>query len=166
MASWFAAAGGVQFVALLRITRLPLQELNFVLAIMVWHVAVLLFGNYLAFRTRGIDTRFAEAKWVAACMVSTIQVLMLALPLLLIVGDDPSTRFIASIAVVFINDLSVLLFIFVPKVRADSAAQCEWVVGGHVDVGDLLQSTCTESGTLLVGTHRHVEYMARSASHC
>ena len=92
------------------------QELYFVVAVMIWHVGVLLFGNYLAFKTRGIDTRFAEAKWVAACMISTIQVLMLALPMLLVVGDDPSTRFIASIAVVFINDFSVLMFIFMPKV--------------------------------------------------
>mmetsp|Transcript_17676 Transcript_17676/g.56429 ORF Transcript_17676/g.56429 Transcript_17676/m.56429 type:complete len:89 (-) Transcript_17676:150-416(-) len=60
----------------------------------------------------------SESKYVAVAMVSNLQVLALASPVLVIVSGQPIASMFLRSAVVFFNDFGVLLFIFVPKWQA------------------------------------------------
>ena len=59
--------------------------------------------------------RYAESKYIALCMVSNLQVLLIALPLLVMVFDDATPFLFVRCAFIFLNDLAVLVTIFVPK---------------------------------------------------
>mmetsp|Transcript_7817 Transcript_7817/g.17079 ORF Transcript_7817/g.17079 Transcript_7817/m.17079 type:complete len:867 (-) Transcript_7817:181-2781(-) len=89
----------------------------FILAISIYHVLVLLWGSYLCYSTYGITTAFSEAKYVTVSLVSNLQLLVLAIPVILIANETASTSLFARSGVVFLNDLSVLFFIFGPKAK-------------------------------------------------
>ena len=48
-------------------------------------------------------------------MISNLQVLTLAIPLLFLVADNPRSNFFVRSGVIFLNDFTVLVLIFVPK---------------------------------------------------
>ena len=79
------------------------------------HFALLIYGNYLTYACRNVDSRFSESKFVAFAMVSHLQVLMIGLPVLAIVADDVTSNYFVRAGIVFLNDLTALCFIFLPK---------------------------------------------------
>ena len=83
--------------------------------IIALHVVVLLIGSHLAYLTRNIGTAFSESKYISISMISNLQVLTLAIPLLFLVADNPRSDFFVRAGVIFLNDFTVLLLIFVPK---------------------------------------------------
>jgi hypothetical protein len=92
--------------------------LNFIGVLMAFHFGLLIFGNYVAYATRKVDTSFSESKYVGMAMVSNLQVLVIALPMLAIVSDNPGSNFFLRAGVIFLNDFTVQCFIFVPKIFA------------------------------------------------
>ena len=82
------------------------------------HVVVLLVGNVLSYRARNIATSFQEGKYIAMAMVSNLQVLGLAIPILLIVADNAAASGFVRSAVIFLNDVGVLSFVFIPKMTS------------------------------------------------
>ena len=48
-------------------------------------------------------------------MLSNLQVFILGIPIIYIASDVPSSNFFVRAGIVFLNDLTVLAFIFVPK---------------------------------------------------
>mmetsp|Transcript_13688 Transcript_13688/g.29528 ORF Transcript_13688/g.29528 Transcript_13688/m.29528 type:complete len:1410 (-) Transcript_13688:45-4274(-) len=91
------------------------QSTIFLVLIGAYHVLVLVWGSYVCYQTYGITTVFSEAKYVAVALMSNLQLLLLAIPILLIASDTPATSMFVRSGVVFLNDLSVLAFIFIPK---------------------------------------------------
>ena len=63
----------------------------FIALLVTYHVLILLAGIYLAHRARNVDTRFSEARWVLYCMVSTVQIVVIGVPLLALVSKVRST---------------------------------------------------------------------------
>ena len=81
------------------------------------HVCLLLYANKTAYQTRNVRSDYQESTWVALSMVSQFQILVLAIPVLIMVAKDPITSFFLRVCVIFLNDAGVLLLIFVPKLR-------------------------------------------------
>ena len=96
----------------------PVGAWAFLTPIILLHAIVLIVGNVLAYKSRRISTRFSESKYIAICMVSNLQILIISIPVLIIVADNPVATVFVRSGVVFLNDLTVLLFIFVPKFGA------------------------------------------------
>mmetsp|Transcript_33348 Transcript_33348/g.53839 ORF Transcript_33348/g.53839 Transcript_33348/m.53839 type:complete len:795 (-) Transcript_33348:88-2472(-) len=90
----------------------------FVTVLACVHIAVLIYGNYIAYQARNISTSFSESKYVSMALVSNLQVMTLGIPVLIITADKPTSRIFTQSGIVFLNDLSTMLFIFVPKVVA------------------------------------------------
>mmetsp|Transcript_4354 Transcript_4354/g.7429 ORF Transcript_4354/g.7429 Transcript_4354/m.7429 type:complete len:762 (-) Transcript_4354:27-2312(-) len=84
--------------------------------VFVFHLLVLLYGNYLCYKARDISTAFSEGKYVAVAMVSNFQVLALAAPVLVIVAENPTSSMFIRSGVIFLNDLTAQMFIFLPKI--------------------------------------------------
>ena len=80
-------------------------------AIGILHALVMVYASYLCYQTRNIPTEFAGGKYVALAMASNLQVFLLGVPVMVIVGNDPSTSFFVRSAIIFLNDFAVLGFI-------------------------------------------------------
>eukprot|EP00516_Mucochytrium_quahogii_P009816 CAMPEP_0203775862 /NCGR_PEP_ID=MMETSP0099_2-20121227/6381_1 /ASSEMBLY_ACC=CAM_ASM_000209 /TAXON_ID=96639 /ORGANISM=" , Strain NY0313808BC1" /LENGTH=364 /DNA_ID=CAMNT_0050674715 /DNA_START=81 /DNA_END=1175 /DNA_ORIENTATION=- len=93
----------------------------YIASILLFHVLVLSVGVYLCFKTRNINSMMSESKYVSIAMVSSFQVLLLATPIIYIVAAQATpSKFIRS-GVIFLNDLSVIMFVFVPKYQASAS---------------------------------------------
>ena len=77
---------------------------------------LLIAGNYLAYQVRNIATAFQESKYISIAMFSNLQVMALGLPVLFIVSDDAEIDYFVKCGIVFFNDFTVLMLIFLPKV--------------------------------------------------
>ena len=58
-----------------------------------------------------------QARYVAMCFASQMQLLVLAIPVLFLVAGDPTPSYFVRCGVIFLNDATVLLLIFGPKLR-------------------------------------------------
>eukprot|EP00516_Mucochytrium_quahogii_P004898 CAMPEP_0203750554 /NCGR_PEP_ID=MMETSP0098-20131031/4765_1 /ASSEMBLY_ACC=CAM_ASM_000208 /TAXON_ID=96639 /ORGANISM=" , Strain NY0313808BC1" /LENGTH=1928 /DNA_ID=CAMNT_0050639909 /DNA_START=418 /DNA_END=6204 /DNA_ORIENTATION=+ len=88
----------------------------FLVAISVYHIAVLLYGSKISYQTSDLNTAFSEAKYVSVAVISALQVFILAIPLLIVIAGDPISDMFVRSGVVFLNDLSCQLVIFCPKI--------------------------------------------------
>mmetsp|Transcript_11610 Transcript_11610/g.32144 ORF Transcript_11610/g.32144 Transcript_11610/m.32144 type:complete len:812 (+) Transcript_11610:243-2678(+) len=85
------------------------------MAIAVLHVSVLLYANYLAYKTARYHA-ISDAKSVAICLFNSIQLLLIGAPILALVGDNIATSYLIRIGFVFLNNFGVLVIIVCPKV--------------------------------------------------
>ena len=79
------------------------------------HFAVLVYGNYMCYKSRNAGIAFSESKYVFMAMVSNLQIMALGLPMLIMVYDNPVSNYFMRTGIVFMNDVGVMLLIFVPK---------------------------------------------------
>jgi hypothetical protein len=92
-----------------------------------WKVCVALIGalngfalilaNIEAYKARHISTEYGESKHIAMIMASLLQVVLVGLPLLFLVDDNPSAYYFLRCSIVFVICMSILLLIFVPKIH-------------------------------------------------
>ena len=78
----------------------------------------LVMANWAAYKARHLSTELGESKWIAMAMGSLLQLLLVAIPILFLVRDNPSAKYFVSTSIVFVITLSILGFIFVPKIIA------------------------------------------------
>jgi len=84
----------------------PLLSLNFV---------ALALSNYLAFKSRDLPSQFNESSYTWLTMASLLETFIVAVPIVFVVWDDPSARFIAQSVLLVLFCLAVLLPTFIPK---------------------------------------------------
>ncbi|CAB9504717.1 acid type B receptor subunit 2 [Seminavis robusta] len=87
--------------------------LSFILAINL--IAVLL-ANFKAYQTRNLSTDFSESKYIALCMASILEALLIGAPLVVLAGKNPTASFVVQSMLVFVVCMSVLGLMFLPKV--------------------------------------------------
>lgn len=93
----------------------------FVVPLLVVNVAALLFANYQAFVARKIATEFAESEYIGSAMGLILVVFSITIPVKILAQEgDSSVRFFVDAGFVFTVSMSVLVFIFVPKILQDS----------------------------------------------
>ena len=76
---------------------------------------MLLYSLYLCFKTRKISSEYHEATWITASVLSIMQILVLAIPILIISGSNNDAFYFVRAAAVFLISSTVTLLIFVPK---------------------------------------------------
>ena len=77
----------------------------------------LVYALWLCYVTRLVPSDFAEGRWITISVVSIFQILLLAVPVLVIADEDPTASFFERAGVVFLMGSSVTLLMFVPKMR-------------------------------------------------
>jgi len=89
----------------------------FVSAIFGLHIFYLLYSLYVCYLARTLPQEFAEHKWITGATVSSLQVLVITPLLALIVWRKTTLlNFILGLSV-FLNDITVLCMIFLPKMQ-------------------------------------------------
>ena len=92
------------------------DSLPFLIVLGLVNFGFLLGGNWIAFRARNIETEYHESRYVSIGLASFLQAWGMGIPILIVVWDDPPSRFFVSSGIVFVTSFAVLLLIFVPKV--------------------------------------------------
>ncbi|CAB9498272.1 Extracellular solute-binding protein family 1 [Seminavis robusta] len=80
------------------------------------NMAALLYANVLAYQTRELTVAFNESKFVALAMASILQAVLIGTPLLFLANSNPTARYVVRSVLIFVVCMSVLVFVFVPKV--------------------------------------------------
>ncbi|GMH51949.1 hypothetical protein TrLO_g13998 [Triparma laevis f. longispina] len=81
------------------------------------HFSILVFGNIMCYKARNAGTAFSESKYVFIAMVSNLQIMALGLPVLWMVSENPVSNYFIRSGIIFMNDVGVMLLIFVPKLQ-------------------------------------------------
>lgn len=77
---------------------------------------MLLYSLFLCFKTRKVPSDYSEASWITASCLSIIQILVLAIPILVIVGSNNDAFYFVRCAVIFLMSSTVTMLIFLPKI--------------------------------------------------
>ncbi len=85
--------------------------------ILALNFSMVVLANIQAYRARKITTEYAESRFIGIIMVSILQACCIGLPLVAIVSDQPVANFILRSGLIFVVCMSMLLLMFVPKIR-------------------------------------------------
>lgn len=88
---------------------------KFYLGLVVFHVLCLCYALVLCFQTKGINQEFAESSYLSLAVVFMFQVLVLAVPISALVRDNTDVFYFVRAAAVFLQNFTVLVLIFFPK---------------------------------------------------
>jgi 7 transmembrane sweet-taste receptor of 3 GCPR len=99
--------GSIEFLA-------PLCCVNFV---------VLILAVVEAYRARNLSTEFAESTYIFLALISTLLVVFIGVPVLVISADNPDASVFVSSAIIFVASTSILCLIFVPKYKYEKDRQ-------------------------------------------
>lgn len=84
-------------------------------ALLLVHLVRLVYANILCFQTRHLSTHLSESKWISIIMFNSIELMAVAIPLRLLVQDRPTVSYLAIASLMTLNDLSTVMFMFIPK---------------------------------------------------
>ena len=77
---------------------------------------ILLYTNVQAYRARHLASEYGESQQIAMAMGSILQIIVISVPLLIIVEDNPVATYFLRCSIVFVASMSILCLIFVPKI--------------------------------------------------
>ena len=90
----------------------------YIVLLAVLHIGLLLYGSYLCWTVRKVSMRFQEGKWITFCIVSRLQFIILAVPVLTSIDNDRNTFYIVIAGILFLADGVLIGAVFIPKVYA------------------------------------------------
>ncbi|KAL7545747.1 hypothetical protein ACHAWF_009103, partial [Thalassiosira exigua] len=91
------------------------STLYFIVPLVVVDGLMLFYALYLCFITRNVPSDFQEGTWITASVLSILQILVLAIPILLIVDNNTDAFYFVRTVVIFLITSTVTLLIFLPK---------------------------------------------------
>ena len=90
----------------------------FVTILVVIDAVALCLAAWQAYQARGVATEFAESDFIARAIMIMILVSSIGVPTMILVEDDARASFFAMTSIIFTLCSSLLLCIFVPKIKA------------------------------------------------
>jgi len=88
---------------------------TFFLVQTIFHAVCLFYVLMLCWRTSDIPTEFAEGNYISLSILCMFNLLLLAIPVSFLIGDDPTALYFVLLAAIFLPNLTVLCLIFCPK---------------------------------------------------
>jgi len=95
----------------------PIVSLGFFLCLSILHISYLIYLLFISYQVRFVPQEFAEHKWVTAASISSLEVHILTPLLASLVWNSMNVRFLVVSLALFYNDLSILLMVFLPKMK-------------------------------------------------
>jgi 7 transmembrane sweet-taste receptor of 3 GCPR len=77
-----------------------------------FHLFLLIVASYMCYLARHIPERFSNAKYIGISMFSNLQIMVIAIPVMIILGDDPNSSFFIRSLAIWINDFVIVSLIF------------------------------------------------------
>ena len=82
------------------------------------NAVALVLAMVQAYQTRNLNVAFEESKYVTFAMASIMQAFLVGFPVLFLADTNTYARFVVRSVLVFVISMSVLCFIFIPKMMA------------------------------------------------
>ena len=79
--------------------------------------AALMIACTRAYQARHLDEEFSESRWIGVACASWIQVIVIGVPVLLLTQTQPIAQYFTQTALIFLVCSSMLLLLFVPKMK-------------------------------------------------
>jgi len=103
------------------------------------HGCLMIATNYLLYMVRNVEGRYQEQKYVAMASAYAFEVLVIGIPVLAAVQDSSSTRFVVLSSIVFLSDIGILCFVFIPKILFAKEGLPEGVTVGESITADAMK---------------------------
>lgn len=81
-----------------------------------FHLSLVILTNALLYQVRHVTDRYQESKYVAFASILMFEILVIGIPVLVSVNDNPAVAHIVISGIIAINDIGILCFIFIPKI--------------------------------------------------
>jgi hypothetical protein len=114
----------------------PVSIWVFVGPIIAVHALLMITTNVILYKVRNVGDRYQEQKYVALASIFACEVLVIGLPVVLAVGDNPGAVFIVFAGIIALNDIGILGFVFVPKIIFQRKGLAEGVAVGETILKD------------------------------
>jgi hypothetical protein len=88
---------------------------SILIVVLLGTVARSLYEAYIA---RNVSTEFAESEYIFLVLCIVFLVSFIGIPVMIIARDQPQARFFTAASILFVICISILAFIFVPKIAA------------------------------------------------
>jgi len=125
-----------------------------VLTLLFTNTAVLVLALYQTWRARNLSTEFAESKYIAIALLLCIVITALGFPLLSIFKEDPNFDALIKTFCITIYSLSILCFIFLPKMQMHNDSLSGKSASKHffsvIGSSDRTNGTTTSTGERIV----------------
>jgi hypothetical protein len=99
--------------------------------------------NILLLQVRHVTDRYQESKYVAFASMLMFEILIVGLPVMIAVKESPTATFIVLTGIIALDDIGILCFIFVPKIRFQVKGLEEGVGFGESIMKDTLKRAST-----------------------
>jgi hypothetical protein len=93
------------------------DALPYAITIAVIFSMSLIFSIHQIYEARKVATEYAEGEYVFLALLASLAIAIFGFLLLLVVDENPGARFVVIACLVFLDNMAVLLLIFVPKIR-------------------------------------------------
>jgi 7 transmembrane sweet-taste receptor of 3 GCPR len=91
------------------------QSIAFIVPLCVFNCGSLIYALYLCWITRNVPSDFSEGVWITLSVAFIFQVLLLAVPVLLIASENTEASFFVRGGMIFLCNSTVSVLIFGPK---------------------------------------------------
>ena len=85
--------------------------------LMGFHVFLVVCTNVLLYNVKNITERYQEQKYVAMASMLMFEILIVGIPVMVAVSDNPEATFIVLTGIVALDDIGILCCIFLPKIK-------------------------------------------------
>jgi len=87
----------------------------FLILIVLIDFSALALACLQAYRARNVSTEYSESKYIGVAVLSWLQVMLVGMPLIFLVNENPTASYFLKVVIIFIISMSTLVFMFVPK---------------------------------------------------
>lgn len=116
-----------------------MPSITIVILLVLLNLSAVLFANVQVYRARFISDEFSDSKYIRSIMASFLQILLVSVPLIFLVYENPRAFFFVVSSIVLITSTAMLLLIFVPKlayIRKDAGTTTSATTTNGLDSSD------------------------------
>jgi hypothetical protein len=93
------------------------EAVGYIIALVVVNTGALCFALFQAWQARNLSTEFAESSFIFKALSAVLSLMFVGVPVLIIASDNSDAKLFVSSAIIFAFAISILLLMFVPKIR-------------------------------------------------
>lgn len=94
-----------------------IASIVFMSLILAVNVLALVLANVQAYQARMISDEFSESQYIGLAMFAVLEVFLFTFPISFLVADNPQARYFVYSGIIFVVSMSLLLLVFVPKLK-------------------------------------------------
>lgn len=132
------------------------NSLYFKIALIVFHLLCLLYALVLCFRTKHLNSDYAETSYISLAVICMFQILVVAMPIYAMVEEDSNIYYFVRASVVFLQNFTVIGLIFFPKMLRVYQGKAVNVTKAQ-SRASIIRSFLSPSTLLMVNTLRRSE---------